>query len=76
MRTNASLQDLEARSYGLIAEMTDAAHDEVNMLDFASANRLGIKMTVLSTQRKAAAAPKPQAEWCPTCAPVARNLPR
>ena len=63
--------------YGLIAEMTDAAHDEVNMLNFANANRLGIKMTVLPTQRKAAAAaPKPQAEWCPTCAPGARNLPR
>ena len=39
-------------SYGLIIEMTSAKPDELSMLNFAKANSLGIKMTVLPTQRK------------------------
>jgi hypothetical protein len=71
-------------SYGMIVQMTEAAPDEVNLLNFARANKLGIAMTVLPTQKKAAAATSPASGavpyvkdvWCPTCAPGAQNLPR
>ena len=68
----------------MIIAMTEAKPDEVNLLNFANASRLGIPMTVLPTQKKAAAAKPPASGavpyvkdvWCPTCAPNAQNLPR
>jgi hypothetical protein len=71
-------------SYEIIGLMTSAAHDDISLLNYATATKYGVAMTVLPTQKKAAAATSPASGavpyvkdvWCPTCAPGAQNLPR
>jgi hypothetical protein len=46
--------------YRLIALMTESKADEISLLEYANASRLGVAMTVLPSQRKAAA-PAPAA---------------